>query len=108
MKNRVAAALFPILLIGFGGCNSEKSTTAQTHALYGDYESSKVFNIDVDRMSLDAVLDVSPALGPYGVDRETDSEAFALTRRSDSIAVVRSVRFDTQKRLDRRRELQEQ
>ncbi len=88
MENRIAAALLTALLFGFGGCSGDHDATLQTHALYGDYESSKVFNIDVDRMSLDAVLNVSPALGPYGVDIETDTEAFALTRRSDSIAVV--------------------
>ncbi|MCF6200700.1 MAG: hypothetical protein L3J42_01005, partial [Hydrogenimonas sp.] len=46
------------------------------------------FNIDTEKMSLVSVMDVSPALGPYGVDSETDREAFALTRRSDSIAVI--------------------
>ncbi len=82
----VAAAAAVIL--GLGGCGGDNDEIVQTHALYGDYESSKVFNIDIERMSLDAVMDVSPALGPYGVDCETDTEAFALTRRSDSIAVI--------------------
>ena len=88
MKSRVAAALLTAVLFGLSGCNSDKTTTLQTHALYGDYESSKVFNIDVDEMKLDSIMNVSPAVGPYGVDCETDTEAFALTRRSDSIAVI--------------------
>ncbi len=89
MKRWMGLALSVVAVFGLGGCDSsDESATVRTYALYGDYESSKVFNIDVDGMKLKSVLNVAPALGPYGVDCETDTEAFALTRRSDSIAVV--------------------
>ncbi len=88
MRSTTIVAAAAAALFGLSGCNSDNTSAVETHALYGDYESSKVFNINVDRMSLDSVMDVSPALGPYGVDCETDTEAFALTRRSDSIAVI--------------------
>ncbi|BBG66319.1 hypothetical protein NNO_1616 [Hydrogenimonas sp.] len=89
MRKPLLAAVVTAALFGLSGCDSDgNGVEPSTHALYGDYESTKVFNIDVDRMSLDAVMNVSPALGPYGVDCETDTEAFALTRRGDSIAVI--------------------
>ncbi len=87
MRSAFGTMVLVGLSLFLGGCGNDNEQM-QTHALYGDYESTKVFNINVDRMKLESVMDVSPALGPYGVDCETDREAFALTRRGDSIAVI--------------------
>ena len=87
MISTIATVMLVGLSLVLSGCGHDK-TQSSLHALYGDYESTKVFNINVNKMSLESVVDVSPAIGPYGVDCETDREAFALTRRGDSIAIV--------------------
>jgi DNA-binding beta-propeller fold protein YncE len=71
------------------GCNDDDTKTEpRLYALYGDYESTKVFKVDTREMKLQATMDVSPAQGPYGVECDTREEAFALTRAAESIAII--------------------
>ncbi|WP_457595986.1 hypothetical protein [Hydrogenimonas sp.] len=86
MKMWHALALAALVL---GGCGSDNDVSApRLYGLYGDYDSDQVYKIDTRAMKLDATMHTSPAQGPYGVECDTQSEAFALTRRSESIAVV--------------------
>ncbi|BDY12405.1 hypothetical protein [Hydrogenimonas cancrithermarum] len=85
MKYLTSFGTMMLAMVLLSGCNDEGPTL---HALYGDYESTKVFDIDTKSMKLESVMDVAPADGPYGVECDSDREAFALTRKSDSIAVV--------------------
>ncbi|WP_456452202.1 hypothetical protein [Hydrogenimonas sp.] len=74
----------------FTGCNDDENAKAEPrmYALYGDYESTKVFKVDTREMKLQTTMDVSPAQGPYGVECDTHEEAFALTRAAESIAII--------------------
>ena len=56
-------------------------------AYYGDWDSNRVFIIDVDNMSLiRAVEDTGD--GPYGIDQQGPNKAYALTRKTESLTVV--------------------
>lgn len=56
-------------------------------AYYGDWDSNRVFIINVDDMSLlKTVTDTGD--GPYGVDQEGGSTAYALTRKTESVTVI--------------------
>jgi hypothetical protein len=56
-------------------------------AYYGDWNSNRVFVIDVDEMSLlEIVTDTGD--GPYGVDQQDAATAYALTRRTESLTVI--------------------
>lgn len=56
-------------------------------AYYGDWDSNRVFIIDVDDMSLlKTVMDTGD--GPYGVDQQDGATAYALTRKTESLTVI--------------------
>ena len=56
-------------------------------AYYGDWDSNRVFIINVDDMSLlKTVTDTGD--GPYGVDQEGGATAYALTRKTESVTVI--------------------
>lgn len=56
-------------------------------AYYGDWDSNRVFIIDVDDMSLlKTVTDTGD--GPYGIDQQDAETAYALTRKTESLTVV--------------------
>ena len=56
-------------------------------AYYGDWDSNRVFIIDVDDMSLlTTVTDTGD--GPYGVDQQNGATAYALTRKTESVTVI--------------------
>ena len=56
-------------------------------AYYGDWDSNRVYIIDVDNMALlTSVEDTGD--GPYGIDQQGVNKAYALTRRTESLTVV--------------------
>ena len=56
-------------------------------AYYGDWDSNRVFIIDIDDMSLlTTVTDTGD--GPYGVDQQNGATAYALTRKTESVTVI--------------------
>jgi len=56
-------------------------------AYYGDWDSNRVFIINVDDMSLlKTVTDTGD--GPYGVDQVGGATAYALTRKTESVTVI--------------------
>jgi len=56
-------------------------------AYYGDWDSNRVFVIDVDNMELLKTVD-GMGDGPYGIDQQGISKAYALTRKTESLTVV--------------------
>ncbi|WP_353663175.1 hypothetical protein [Hydrogenimonas sp. SS33] len=96
MKLKYLLGSLAVVLL-LSGCNDDKTEGPRLYALYGDYSSTKVFKIDTREMKDVATLDVSPAQGPYGVECDSKTEAFALTRRGESIAVIN---FRTNKVVD--------
>lgn len=56
-------------------------------AYYGDWNSNRVFVINVDEMSLlEIVTDTGD--GPYGVDQQDAETAYVLTRQTESLTVI--------------------
>lgn len=88
MKRSIYLFFAMALAFGLSGCNDDNEKTPRLYGLYGDYESTKVFKIDTREMRVAATMDVTPAQGPYGVECDSEKEAFALTRKSQSIAVI--------------------
>ncbi len=56
-------------------------------AYYGDWDSDRVFIIDVDDMSLLETVE-GTGDGPYGVDQQDETKAYALTRKTESLTVI--------------------
>jgi hypothetical protein len=56
-------------------------------AYYGDWNSNRVFIIDIDNMSLLKTVERTGD-GPYGVDQQGGSTAYALTRKTESVTVI--------------------
>ena len=56
-------------------------------AYYGDWDSNRIYIIDVDNMALlTSVEDTGD--GPYGIDQQGANKAYALTRKTESLTVV--------------------
>jgi DNA-binding beta-propeller fold protein YncE len=56
-------------------------------AYYGDWDSNRVFIIDVDNMLWLKTVE-NTGDGPYGVDQQDGSTAYALTRKTESVTVI--------------------
>ncbi|NOQ69881.1 MAG: hypothetical protein GQ573_07230 [Gammaproteobacteria bacterium] len=56
-------------------------------AYYGDWDSNRVYIIDVDNMELLTSVE-GTGDGPYGIDQQGANKAYALTRRTESLTVV--------------------
>ncbi len=56
-------------------------------AYYGDWDSNRVFIIDVDEMTLLETV-TGTGDGPYGVDQQDETKAYALTRKTESLTVI--------------------
>jgi hypothetical protein len=56
-------------------------------AYYGDWDSNRIYIIDVDNMSLVKSVE-NTGDGPYGIDQQGTNKAYALTRRTESLTVV--------------------
>lgn len=54
---------------------------------YGDWDSNRVFAIDVDNMKLLSIVE-DTGDGPYGIDQQGTEKAYALTRKTESLTVV--------------------
>ena len=62
-------------------------------AYYGDWDSNRVFIIDVDNMQLVTVVE-GTGDGPYGIDQQSPAKAYALTRKTESLTVVDNATFE--------------
>ncbi len=62
-------------------------------AYYGDWDSNRVFIIDVDNMLLLQIVE-NTGDGPYGIDQQNASKAYALTRQTESLTVVDNYYMD--------------
>jgi WD40 repeat protein len=60
---------------------------AKNLANYGDWDSTRVFIIDVDKMSLLKIVE-DTGDGPYGVDQQDPSSAYVLTRLTESLTII--------------------
>ena len=56
-------------------------------AYYGDWDSNRVYIIDVDNMTLLKTVE-NTGDGPYGIDQQGPNKAYALTRKTESLTVV--------------------
>lgn len=56
-------------------------------AYYGDWDSTRVFIIDIENMTLLEVVD-GTGEGPYGVDQQDATKAYVLTRKTDSMTII--------------------
>jgi len=56
-------------------------------AYYGDWDSNRVYIVDVDNMELVKTVE-DTGDGPYGIDQQGTSKAYALTRKTESLTVV--------------------
>lgn len=56
-------------------------------AYYGDWDSNRIYIIDVDNMALLITVE-GTGDGPYGIDQQGADKAYALTRKTESLTVV--------------------
>jgi len=56
-------------------------------AYYGDWDSNRVFIIDIENMTLLEVVD-GTGDGPYGVDQQDATKAYVLTRKTESMTII--------------------
>ncbi len=56
-------------------------------AYYGDWDSNRVFIIDVDNMVVVTNVE-NTGDGPYGIDQQDPNKAYALTRKTESLTIV--------------------
>lgn len=56
-------------------------------AYYGDWDSNRVYIVDVDNMELVKTVE-DTGDGPYGIDQQGAFKAYALTRKTESLTVV--------------------
>jgi len=56
-------------------------------AYYGDWDSNRVFIIDIENMSLLETVE-GTGDGPYGVDQQDETKAYALTRKTESMTII--------------------
>ena len=54
---------------------------------YGDWDSNRIYIIDVDNMQLVTTVE-GTGDGPYGIDQQSVEKAYALTRKTESLTVV--------------------
>ena len=62
-------------------------------AYYGNWDSNQVFVIDVDNMALVKTVE-NTGEGPYGIDQQGPSKAYALTRKTESLTIVDNYSFE--------------
>lgn len=56
-------------------------------AYYGDWDSNRIYIVDVDNMQLLTTVE-GTGEGPYGIDQQSVEKAYALTRKTESLTVV--------------------
>lgn len=62
-------------------------------AFYGDWDSNRVFVVDVDNMQLVTTVE-GTGDGPYGIDQQSVEKAYALTRKTESLTIVDNRTFE--------------
>ena len=70
-----------------GGTGDGNFYGVENLAYYGDWDSNRVFIINVDDMSLLKTV-TGTGDGPYGVDQQDETAAYALTRKTESLTVI--------------------
>lgn len=56
-------------------------------AYYGDWDANRVYIIDIDNMALVTSVE-NTGEGPYGIDQQGSNQAYALTRKTESLTIV--------------------
>ena len=64
-------------------------------AYYGDWDSNRVYIIDVDNMVLLKTVE-NTGDGPYGIDQQGTNKAYALTRKTESLSIVDNYTIENQ------------
>ena len=75
------------------GYTTENIYKVENLAYYGDWDSNRVFVIDVDSMALLTTVE-GTGDGPYGIDQEGVTKAYALTRKTESLTIVDNTTFE--------------
>lgn len=75
------------------GYASDNIYNVDNLAYYGDWDSNRVFVIDVDSMALLTTVE-GTGDGPYGIDQEGAAKAYALTRKTESLTIVDNRTFE--------------
>lgn len=75
------------------GYGHQEGKDGMNLAYYGDWDSNRVFIIDVDEMSLLTTIE-GTGDGPYGVDQQDETKAYALTRKTESLTVIDNVTME--------------
>ena len=84
----ILLVLLPSIIL-FSGCSSNNSSENNVDygtAYYGDYDSNKVFAIDLQEMKVKTIINTED--GPYGVDLQKKGYAYALTRKVTSMDII--------------------
>jgi len=68
-------------------------------AYYGDWDSNRVYIIDVDNMALLKTVE-NTGDGPYGIDQQGPNKAYALTRKTESLTVVDNYTIENQGKIE--------
>jgi len=69
------------------GYVSDNIYNVENLAYYGDWDSNRIYIIDVDNMSLLTTVE-NTGDGPYGIDQQNPEKAYALTRKTESLTIV--------------------
>ena len=75
------------------GYTSDNIYNVDNLAYYGDWDSNRVFIVDVDAMQLLTTVE-GTGDGPYGIDQEGVTKAYALTRKTESLTIVDNRTFE--------------
>ncbi len=67
--------------------NEKEASSSEKRAYYGDYSSNRAFVIDVNKMSIDTVIE-NTGQGPYETDQVSEEFAYVLNRDDTNINVV--------------------
>lgn len=70
-----------------GGHVGDNIYGAKNLAYYGDWDSNRVFIIDIDNWVLLPTVE-GTGDGPYGVDQQNWKKAYALTRKTESLTII--------------------
>jgi DNA-binding beta-propeller fold protein YncE len=93
LKRAIALCLGGTLIFSLSACNDESANeitdaiAESAETLSGDWDSNRVYIIDVDNMELLTSVE-GTGDGPYGIDQQGANKAYALTRRTESLTVV--------------------
>ncbi len=87
MKIYLKSILVSVLLMLLTGCGGSGDGADESNiAYFGDYDSDKVFVIDLDKMTIKATITTGD--GPYGADQQDGFSVYALTRKVESLTII--------------------